>query len=264
MAAAHAIAGKNVVVTGGSRGIGLGLVKELLARSGNTVVATARVAASAGELAALRAAHGERLRVAELEVSSPASVAAWADGLRNAGVGHVDVLINNAGVYGRRLGLDDLSAEDFATAFAANATGPFLVVHHLRRVGLLAGGKPSLLAGGKPSLLGGGGKPSLVANMSSIMASHGDPTISSVTPGGYAYRASKAALNAIHKALAMEGGGLSAVLLHPGYVRTDMTGGQGYVDVAESAAGLLRVLESAPPEALNGRWFGHDGAEIPW
>jgi len=235
-------------VTGGSRGIGLGLVKELLARSGNTVVATARVAASAGELAALRAAHGERLRVAELEVSSPASVAAWADGLRNAGVGHVDVLINNAGVYGRRLGLDDLSAEDFATAFAANATGPFLVIQHLRRAGLL----------------GGGGKPSLVANMSSIMASHGDATISSVTPGGYAYRASKAALNAIHKALAMEGGGLSAVLLHPGYVRTDMTGGQGYVDVAESAAGLLRVLESAPPGALNGRWFGHDGAEIPW
>jgi NAD(P)-dependent dehydrogenase (short-subunit alcohol dehydrogenase family) len=247
MAAAHAIAGRSVVITGGSRGIGLGLVKELLARSGNTVIATTRVAASAGELAALRTAHGDRLRVTELEVSRPASVSAWADGLRAAGCGHIDLLINNAGVYGRRLGLDDLTDEDFATAFAANAVGPFLVIQQLRRVRLLAGGKPSL-----------------VANMSSIMASHGDPTISSVTPGGYAYRASKAALNAINKALAMEGGGLSAVLLHPGYVRTDMTGGQGYVDVAESAAGLMRVLESAPPEALNGRWYGFDGVEIPW
>lgn len=64
----------------------------------------------------------------------------------------------------------DLEAADFHTVFNTNAVGPFLVVQSFLKQGLL----------GPPG--------STVANVSSIMASHGDPTISSTTPGGYAYR----------------------------------------------------------------------------
>jgi NAD(P)-dependent dehydrogenase (short-subunit alcohol dehydrogenase family) len=82
----------------------------------------------------------------------------------------VQILINNAGAYGRRLQLADLEASDFHYAFQTNTVGPFLVVQQLLKQGLL----------GPPG--------SLVVNITSIMASHGDQTISSVTPGGYAYR----------------------------------------------------------------------------
>jgi NAD(P)-dependent dehydrogenase (short-subunit alcohol dehydrogenase family) len=64
----------------------------------------------------------------------------------------------------------ELEAHDFIATFSTNAVGPFLVVQQLLQAGLL----------GPPG--------SLVVNISSIMASHGDPSISSVTPGGYAYR----------------------------------------------------------------------------
>lgn len=80
------------------------------------------------------------------------------------------LLINNAGIYGRRGGLMDLEAADFHSAFNTNAVGPFLVVQSFLKQGLL----------GPPG--------STVVNISSIMSSHGDPTISSTTPGGYAYR----------------------------------------------------------------------------
>ncbi|GAB4820963.1 hypothetical protein N2152v2_008009 [Parachlorella kessleri] len=85
------------------------------------------------------------------------------------------------------------------------------------------------------------------------------------TSGGcYSYRASKAALNIVTKSLAidLQSEGITSVLLHPGYVRTDMTGWQGLVTAEASAAGLLHVLESGRP--LNGRWYAYDGKEIPW
>jgi hypothetical protein len=64
----------------------------------------------------------------------------------------------------------DFEAADFQAVFNTNAVGPFLVVQSLLKQGLL----------GPPG--------STIVNVTSIMASHGDPTISSVTPGGYAYR----------------------------------------------------------------------------
>jgi NAD(P)-dependent dehydrogenase (short-subunit alcohol dehydrogenase family) len=79
------------------------------------------------------------------------------------------ILINNAGVYGKRGFLQDYSAEDFLQPYLTNAVGPFIVVQQLQKQGLLA-------------------NPSLVVNISSIVASHGDPTVSSVVGGGYAYR----------------------------------------------------------------------------
>ncbi|KAF8067339.1 csgA [Scenedesmus sp. PABB004] len=240
------IAGKSVVVTGGSRGVGRGLVEKLLAR-GNRVIATSRRSPDDADpsLAALVAAHGGRLTLTQLDTAVPGSIAAWAAGL-STHTPHVDVLINNAGVYGRRLALAEFEADDFTSVFQTNAVGPFLVVQQLLKHGLL----------GPPG--------SLVVNVSSVMASHGDAAVSSVTPGGYAYRASKAALNIINKALALDlrDQQVDCVCVHPGYVQTDMTGGAGWVTVDESTTGLLALLEDGRP--LNGRWYGYDGAEIPW
>lgn len=189
-------------------GIGRGLVEKLLAR-GNRVIATTRNPESATDLQRLAQAQPELLTVTGLDVSSPDSIKAWADTVA-AATSHVDVLINNAGIYGPRVAdISGVLTEDLLAVFNTNAVGPLLVVQQL-------------LA---RKLLGAPGS-SLVVNVSSIMASLGDTTVSGVTPGGYGYRASKAALNIMTKALALElqDSGVQCVLLHPGYVKTDMTG----------------------------------------
>ena len=80
---------------------------------------------------------------------------------------HVDTVINNAGVYGRRVGLKDVRAEDMVGDFTVNSIGPLLVVQQLHKAGLL-----------------GGRAPSLVANVTSKMGSVDD----NGSGGSYAYR----------------------------------------------------------------------------
>jgi NAD(P)-dependent dehydrogenase (short-subunit alcohol dehydrogenase family) len=149
------------------RGIGKGLVEKLLSRQ-NKVIATTRSPADASQLQQLAAQHSN-LTITQLDTSQPQSIKDWAAAVKQH-TSHVDVLINNAGIYGRRLQLAEFEAEDFMSVFQTNTVGPFLVVQQLLKKGLL----------GPPG--------SLVVNVSSIMASHGDETVSGVTPGGYAYR----------------------------------------------------------------------------
>ena len=86
--------------------------------------------------------------------------------------------------------------------------------------------------------------------------------------GTYAYRASKAALNAVTVSLArdLSSRGVTATLLHPGYVRTDMTNNSGLISAEESASGLLSLLDSGGRGELelSGRWFDFKRDEIPW
>jgi NAD(P)-dependent dehydrogenase (short-subunit alcohol dehydrogenase family) len=84
------IACKSVVVTGGSRGIGLGLVTALLAQVNRVVATSTRPPEAAERLTALAAQHEGRLTVARLDVTQPASVAEFAAGLRQH-TQHVDV-----------------------------------------------------------------------------------------------------------------------------------------------------------------------------
>ncbi|KAF5832907.1 hypothetical protein DUNSADRAFT_11019 [Dunaliella salina] len=148
-----------------------------------------------------------------------------------------------------------------------NAVGPFLVVQQLLARGLI-GSPPAQNLGvsaEKQQQQHGEGCSTLIANISSIVASQGDQEVSSKMGGGYAYRASKAALNIINKALCNDltaSHRVESVLLHPGYVRTDLTGGLGAIDVRESTDGLFAVLTSGKP--LNNRFYSYTGEEIPW
>ena len=83
--------------------------------------------------------------------------------------------------------------------------------------------------------------------------------------GSYGYRMSKAAVNAAGVSLArdLEDSGIAVVLLHPGYVRTDMTGGSGQVEPAEAAAGLLARLDELDL-AATGTFRHASGESLPW
>ncbi|CAG9466601.1 unnamed protein product [Pedinophyceae sp. YPF-701] len=234
------LANKKIVVTGANQGIGLEFVRQLVAK-GNTVIATARNPAAAKDLRALADANAGQVHITTLDQSDPANIAAWAKEV--AGVAPaVDLVLNNAGIYGpKSKAFGDYTKEDMLEVFNVNAVGPFLIAQEMVKSGLLPKG-------------------SVIGNMSSKVGSVAD----NGSGGGYAYRASKSAQNIISKSMSLDlaGAGITTVMLHPGYVRTNMTGGNGLIDVDECVSGLISVLES--DRELNGRWYDFAGKEIPW
>lgn len=217
----------NAVVVGSNRGIGLELVRQLVAR-GDTVVAACR--RSSPELDRL----GVRVETG-VDVQDHGSVADFAGRLGDL---PVHVLICNAGVLVRDT-LDDVDLADVLRQLDVNAVGPLRVVRALRR-GLASGAKVGLV--------------------SSRMGS-----LSDASGGYYGYRMSKAALNMVGVCLArdLRGDGVAVALLHPGYVRTDMTGHQGNVEPEQAARGILARLDALTLAESGGFWHA-DGKRLPW
>jgi NAD(P)-dependent dehydrogenase (short-subunit alcohol dehydrogenase family) len=219
------------VVTGANRGIGLELVRQLISR-GEQVTAICRSASP--ELQATGASIVEGI-----DVSSPEDISRLQERLAGESVG---LLINNAGVLSsQRLGEihgDAIAAMEHQ--YRVNSLGPLLVTQALR------------------GLMGPGSKVGIVT---SRMGSIADNT----SGGSYGYRMSKAAVNAAGVSLARDlaDSGIAVMLLHPGYVRTDMTGGSGQVDPAEAAAGLLARLDELDL-AATGTFRHASGEHLPW
>ncbi|KAG7667227.1 putative C-factor [Nannochloris sp. 'desiccata'] len=236
-----ALTGKTVIVTGASRGIGLEFVKQL-ASKGNKVVAACRQPDAAKEK--LQQIEGE-IAITQLDVASPTSIEKWASEVQQLAP-HVDVLINNAGVYGERINLDTVTSQHMLEVFQINTIGPLIVVQQLRKHALLGGSKGS----------------TIIANVTSKVGSIAD----NKSGGGYAYRSSKSALNIITKSLSidLESENVVATLLHPGYVKTDMTNGNGLITKEESVAGMLAVLENHSEEELQGTWRDYKDELIAW
>ena len=256
------IANALVVVTGANRGIGLDFCKQILAKSdGNSVVASCRDPSAATDLNALQKEMGaSRLAIVALDVADEKSIAKWAEGLASlepvkAHGGSISVVINNAGTTGTdgysKWELQDMTAEEMMHVYRINTIGPMLVTQQLVKRGLVGS------VAGSPSE----GPVSLVGNVTSKVGSVDD----NGSGKGYAYRASKAALNIVNKSMSIDlaDRGVWCQLLHPGWVRTRMTEGRGLIDADESAAGLIKAMEGEYGP-INGCWYDYKGDEIPW
>ena len=228
------------VVTGANRGIGLELVRQLLAR-GDTVEACVRDPDSAEDLHALTS---PQLAIHRVDVTDPASVTALATAL---GEGSIDVLLNVGGVYGgpaQSLAqmAEDLALFDVFSTYDVNATGPLrmslALLPHLRR---------------------GTGK--RIAHITSGMGSIADNT----SGGYYAYRMSKAALNMMSKSLAVDlrDEGILSFVINPGWVQTRMGGGNAPTPVSDSAAGILARVDHATPDD-SGEFLEWKGGRLAW
>ena len=227
-------------ITGANRGIGFGLVRHLLAR-GDRVFAGCRNPEQAYELNALQHEHGDQLSVVPLDVTDPAAVNSAAATLQGLTDG-LDLLINNAGVGGGRQNLGGLQPDDLLATLRVNTVGPLLVSQALL---------PLLKKGRRPAII----------NITSRMGSVDD----NCSGGSYAYRASKAALNMVNKSLAVDlaGAGIIAVVIHPGWVQTDMGGAHARISVDTSVQGMLAVIAGLSASDT-GRFLAWDGEEIPW
>lgn len=223
---------QTVLVTGANRGLGLEFVRQLQAR-GDAVLATARDPRSATELADTGA------RVEALDVGDAASICAFA---RTLGDQAVDLLINNAGMgVGGKVFADE-DFDEVETFFRVNSLGPMRLTQALL-----------------PNLRAGSGK--TIAELTSKMGSIEDNT----SGGAYGYRASKAALNMLNKSMAIDlrREGFTCVVLHPGWVATDMGGSAAPLSADESVRGMLGVIDRLKPSD-SGRFFDYSGAEVPW
>ena len=231
---------KRIFVTGSNRGIGLGLVTQSLAR-GDRVFASCRNPGQAHKLNALQEEHAGLLTVLPLDVTDLATISRAADTITGLTDG-LDTLFNNAGVGGGQSALGRVKEEDLVTTLRVNTVGPLLVTQALL---------PLLKKGHRPAII------SITSRMGSI-----DDNGSG---GYYAYRASKAALNMANKSLAVDlaGADIIAVVLHPGWVKTDMGGPMARLTVKKSVHGMLQVVDGLT-SGDSGRFLAWDGEEIPW
>jgi NAD(P)-dependent dehydrogenase (short-subunit alcohol dehydrogenase family) len=239
----------NVLVTGANRGIGLCLVKNLLAgndavnflKPDYKIIATARNPASASDLNALAASSGGRIAVLALDIDSEASVNEFAKKV-SSDFGHIDFAIFNAGVKGDTTPILGLTQPDAVNTFATNAFSPIRLFNALL---------PTFRAAPAPR----------VVFVSSVMGSI------TLTDASYypAYRASKAALNMFLRCLAPEVPDVALMAIHPGWVKTDMGGDDAPVEPADSARGIVATAAKyCTKETSVDKMYVYDGSSLPW
>lgn len=227
---------RTAVVTGGNRGIGFEVCRQL-GRRGFLVVLTARDGGLGAEAAMELAREGLGVRAEQMDVGDEASVAACAARLRADGV-HVDTLINNAGVYAEGDVLDASSAE-WRDALAINTLGP---VWTIRAFG------PAMQERGFGRIV----------NVSSGCGSFGEG-LECTAP----YAVSKAALNAVTVRAAREfTGDIKVNTLCPGWVKTRM-GGENAERTPAEGADTIVWLATLPADGPTGGYF-RDREPIPW
>lgn len=227
---------KNVVITGANRGIGLELAK-YYRQLDYTVIGICRE--SSEELDELA-----DMVISDIDVRSSESIEMVAEVLASTLINsdsgqQIDILINNAGVFMNET-LNALDFESIQTQMEINAYAPLRITQTFE------------------SMLWEGSK---VAMITSRMGSISDNTSGAY----YGYRASKAALNAFGKSLAMDlkPKGVAIALLHPGFVQTRMVGFNGDITPDIAAKGLAERIEELNLDTTGSFWHS-DGELLPW
>jgi len=217
-----------VVITGANRGIGLELAR-LFAAKGCEVIGVCRE--TSAELAEVAAKV-----VDGVDVTTDTGVEKLMAGLKGV---QIDVLINNAGLLQDEV-LGSIDFDSLRTQMEINAYAPLRIAEALF---------PQMPSGGK------------IANITSRMGSIADND----SGGRYGYRASKAALNAFAKSLAVDlkPRGIAVAQLHPGYVKTRMVNFGGLITPEDSAKGLVALIEGLNLENSGSFWHSN-GEQLPW
>lgn len=234
---------RRVFITGANRGIGYELARRYI-ESGDRVWGAGRPGRT-GRLRELQPAG-----VVEMDLEQESSVvAAMAELAR--GLDRLDLLINCAGVDARAFGDDpaaargpfDLDAEVFTAVSRVNVTGPMVVTREA--VDLLRRGPDAL-----------------VLNVSSQL---GSMEVGATMGRDTAYCVSKAALNmlSLKTADALRPDGVAVVMIHPGWVSTDMGGPSASLTPQQSAEAIQRTVDGLTL-ADSGRFIRWDGRDHPW
>ncbi|MCP0913128.1 MULTISPECIES: SDR family oxidoreductase [Legionella] len=228
-----------VFITGANRGIGFEFAKQLCAQ-GMQVIATCRKPKDAHALKTLQKQY-KNLTIKTLDISKTNDIVALA---QEFGKTPIDWLINNAGISGESgVTIGNIARENFLHLVEVNCFGPLKLSEALL-----------------PSLKLGQGK--LIVCISSKMGS-----ISSNEQGrSYAYRTSKAALNCAMRSFALDVAqdNINVMLLHPGWVKTDLGGPNAPLTPHASVNHMLTVIDKYKHNSHAEVLRGYDDSMIPW
>lgn len=219
---------QTVVLTGANRGIGLALAEAWQAR-GDAVIAVCRQASPALRELDVTCVEG-------IDVGDDAAMPRLREALADT---DIDILYNNAGVMLNET-VEDLDLDRIRRQLEINTLGPLRVTRALL------------------DRMAGGGK---IGLMTSRMGSIEDND----SGGKYGYRISKTGLNAAGKSLAVDLAprGIAVAILHPGWVRTEMTGDTGHIDATEAAERLVQRMDELNL-GNSGTFWHSDGTVLPW
>ncbi|KUJ14229.1 NAD(P)-binding protein [Mollisia scopiformis] len=238
------------LITGASRGLGLGLLKAYLSRPNTTVIAAVRNPTSASSLNTLPKGEGSTLIIVKIDSASHTDALAAVKELTTVhNINTLDVVIANAGISNTLAPVAIVPLSEIEEHFNVNAIGPFL---------LFQACFPLLKKGSK------------FIGMSSALA-----TISGMEMRPFpmtAYGVSKAALNYFVRKIHFENEELISFALDPGFVQTDMgnTGAQlvgmkeATTPIDDCVAGMLKIIDESTREKTSGRFPIWEGGEFPW
>ena len=233
------------LITGAGRGLGLEFTRQYAA-DGWHVFATCRDPAGARALRDIEAGAKDRVRVLALDVTDHERIESLARELAGE---TIDLLLNNAGVMEPHdITFGNMDYEMWASIFDIN---------------LLA---PSHMAEAFVDHVAGSGRKLMVTLSSGLGSVALNQAGERLAPGNlYMYRTSKAAVNMVMRGLSFElkDRGVTAVVVSPGHVRTDMGGPKAGLAAEESIA-ALRNLIGGLSIADSGKFFYYNGEEHPW
>jgi len=237
------LAARTVLITGANRGLGLEMARQFSA-DGYDVIGTARRPDRAIDL------KGLGVRVEQLDVTDPASVAALAKSLEGK---KIDILINNAGYFGpiplnqKQKKIDSVDIEGVIRCFQVNTIGPMRVVQALL---------PNLYASNGRKIINISTRQSILKHSYQSNRVHAE---------AYGYKQSKTALNMFTRICAgdLKPDGFIVVSLAPGWVKTDMGTHLAELTPEQSIRDVKHVIEKLTPDQTGGFWF-HDGTARSW
>jgi short-subunit dehydrogenase len=222
---------KNILITGANRGIGLELTKKLAEK--NQIFATTRTISSDDELHSI-----ENTNVYQLDLLDDKSMDELIHKLDEV---PIDLIINNAGIFHDEQ-FNGLNHDLWLDEMKVNAISPISLTHRL-----------------KNNLVNG--KDKKVVFISSQMGSIDD----NYSGNYYFYRSSKAALNASAKSISIDwkDDGISVLILHPGWVQTDMGGKTAKITVEESVSGMIDLINNHNLKDT-GIFLNYAGRKMEW
>lgn len=231
---------KTLLITGANRGIGLEFVRQYAAE-GWRVFACCRKPAAADLLNRLINQFPDRIQAHALDVTAHQQIEQLAQTLTGQ---PIDLLINNAGVYPPDRG-DAFGKTDYAAwqhAFEANTMAPLKMTEAF--IKQVARSELKTIV-------------TITSKMGSVADNRGG--------GSYIYRSSKSGVNIVVKSLSIDLNPqkIIAVVLHPGWVKTDMGGPGALITTEQSVTGMRRVIGNLTLQD-SGKFYAFDGQIVPW
>ena len=223
----------NILIIGANRGLGLEFAKQY-SELGHHVFATTRDKSKSDQLVAIA-----NTTVFELDLNKDKSIDSFIDEMSSI---KIDILIHNSGIFRDEQLSEDLEIDAWMNEMRINAITPIIVARKL---------KPNVLAGEDKKII----------FISSQMGSIDD----NYSGRFYFYRSSKSALNSAAKSLAIDwkDKNISVLMLHPGWVKTDMGGESAKLEIPDSIQRMIQVISDLNLET-SGSFVNYEGNKLEW